>query len=260
MTLDLETTEISSNDPYDIELSTGEKEEIDFSLDLEDNKGSTISEIERTNSGELSRDQKQLIVEINRLLSRDLYISQNTAAATQSDLKKEMKALQDLYEILNDPDRIESDTEIPKYVSRNTVSEEDIDGYIYQSVQNVLDNSENFEETSAIDSYLSEYYGLEKDTLSKIDNRLISIESYGESIEQMKEYYNRSIKLRQRKFTIESVSMIILGISIISGMIGLLQLNILQLNSMFEFIGIFLTVLIGTGFMLAGALGIRQKN
>lgn len=272
----LDIDEPDDNNLYDLRISANreDSEQIDFDI----NKTKEMPA--RTDADDSRQLNDEQIEQIKKLLSKELFLSQSTPIVTQSDLRKTEKFTQNLYKILNDLEGINSSTEIPRYVDKNTVSSdqieqmvhqyiknnktttspEDIDQKMYESVRNVLDNTEKIENATSIEEYLYEYYSIEKTTIDGIIEEQNKIKKSLENVETIEEYYNKSISIRQRKFITESVAVTVLGIGTFSGAIGLASVNPLLLSPVTNLISSAIIGLVSLGFVITGILGITRVS
>jgi len=227
----------------------------------------------RQRGGKSKRDRDiTLLEDISRLLSNDDFVGKYTMLAKKSELTRVDRELQYLQAVLNDVQMIESDTEIPKYVSQNTfsdtkleeyitqnaVQEEQLEEEVYQQVEELLQEPRSIEQNTSISSYLLEKYNLDEDSIGSINDRLSNIEQIKDNIDKIYKYYNKSLQIRDRKFYLESLSMVILGVGIIASTVGLYDSGFLSSVTSIMRVGILGIGLIGFSFILTGVLGLSK--
>lgn len=291
----LEGPDSKPADPYEMEISSGEHDTKDFNFGIEEDNKKTSSDTSTVRPDGLTEEH---IRQISALLSNELFISQNTVVATEPDLRREARFAHNLYDILNNYDRLESETVIPQYIDQNTVSnneldeevyasvhdflsdieslesntrirqyidqntvsQTEIDEQVYTSVEEVLNNKDNIENETSIGEFLSEYYSLEKDTINSLNSKVAEITNRTKDIGQIKEYYNKSISIRQKKFFTESVAVTVLGLGTVFTTIGLSRTDLFSASLVVDIISLSLLGLIGIGFIVTGVIGMTRTS
>lgn len=278
MSIEPTDSDSDAGSPYNMEeLDGDDQDEIDLPFpnrkgrleDVSDQR--TDSRRQRGGKSKRGRDINSP-EDISRLLSNDAFVGKYTKLAKKSELTRVNRELQYLQAVLNDVQMIESDTEIPKYVSQNTFSNTELEEYItqravqeeqleeevYQQVEELLQEPQSIEQNTSISSYLLEKYNLNEDSIDSIDDRLSNIEQIKDNVDKLYQYYNKNLQIKERRFYIESLSMIILGIGIIASIVGLYDGGFLSSVTSIMRAGIFGIGLIGFGFILTGVLGLSK--
>lgn len=278
MSIEPTDSDSDAGSPYNMEeLGSDGQDEFDLPFPNRKARLEDVSD-QRTDSrrqrgGKSKRDRDITSLEdISRLLSNDDFVEKYTMLAKKSELTRVDRELQYLQAVLNDVQMIESDTEIPKYVSQNTFSDTKLEEYItqnavqeeqleegvYQQVEELLQEPRSIEQNTSISSYLLEKYGLDEDSIGSINDRLSNIEQIKDNIDKIYKYYNKSLQIRDRKFYLESLSMVILGVGIIASTVGLYDSGFLSSVTSIMRVGILGIGLIGFSFILTGVLGLSK--
>lgn len=270
MSSNLESTEDQWDNPYNSELFEEGERDWDFSEGSDDQKlgpifDSELSKNKSKSSGSSERDTKSEEKEriskvVSQILSNELYVDRYTAAATQSDMKKSVINSQRMYQILNDIEKIESETEIPQYINQNTVSEEEVDEATHEIVDEILNDTEKLDDETSIREYLLENYDLETNSIEKIQGSLEEIDDISDIVDEMKGYYNKSIEINHRGFIIESVGVILIGISIIAGTFGANAIFVGNSGGLLLKGATVMGLAVGLGFIIAGVFGVKKQR